>query len=60
MSLSKSIYQNPEQKEGSSCNFYFARNEEFQFFLTKTVLDRTSNAIFNIKKVDLDESLLNR
>ena len=35
MSLSKSIYQNPEQKEGSSCNFYFARNEEFQFFFDK-------------------------
>ena len=29
--------------------------EEFQ-----TVLRRTSNAIFNMKKVDLDESSLNR
>ena len=39
-----------------SCNLYPARNQEFQFYLTKTILKRTSNAIFNMKKVDLDES----
>ena len=29
-------------------------------YLTKTVLKRTSNAIFSMKKVNLDESKLNR
>ena len=27
-----------------------------QIYLTKTVLKRTSNSIFNMKKIDLDES----
>ena len=35
--------------------YCIARKEEFQF-MTKTVLKRTSNATFNMKKVDLDES----
>ena len=29
-------------------------------YMTKTVLSRTSNCIFNMEKVDLEESKLNR
>ena len=36
--------------------FILQETKNSNFFLTKTVLERTSNAIFNIKKVDLDES----
>ena len=33
------------------------KNEEFQFvYLIGTILKTTSNAIFNMKKVDLDKS----
>ena len=49
-----STYQNKVLKEGCSCLLYIARNEEFNF-LTKTVLKKTSNVIFNMEKVDLDE-----
>ena len=46
----KRTYQNTEQKQGCSCNLYIAR---IPIYLTKTVVKRTSNAIFNMKKVCL-------
>ena len=58
----KSTYENTEQKEGCSCNFILLVNEtknkkqRILIYLTKTVLKRTSNAIFSMKKVNLDES----
>ena len=51
-----------EKKEGCSCNFTLQVNEtrnkkqRIPIYLTKTVFKRTSNAIFSMKKVDLDES----
>ena len=55
----KNLHQNTEQKERCAYNYTIARNEEFQFINksnTQKVKTRTSNAIFNMKKVDLDES----
>ena len=56
------FYKNVHIKTQTGCssNLYIARNKEFQIYLTKTVLKRTSNAIFNMKKVDLDEWSLSR
>ena len=51
-----SAYQNTEQKEGCSCNPYIKATAKNSNLFDKTVLKRTSNAIFNMKKVDLDES----
>ena len=51
----KCTYQNTEQNEGCSCGLYVARNEWVPIYLTKTVLKRTSNCIFNMKIVDLEE-----
>ena len=34
---------------------YYCKKQRIPIYITKTVL-RTSNAIFNMKKVDLDES----
>ena len=34
----------------------YCKKRRIPIYLTKTVLQRTSNAIFNMKKVDLDES----
>ena len=49
--------QNTEEKEGCSSNLYiFSRNECVPTYLTKTVLKRTSSGIFNMEKVDLEES----
>ena len=51
-----------EQKEGCSCNFillvYETKNmkQRILIYLTKTVLETTSNAIFSMKKVNLNES----
>ena len=58
----KKTYENKEQKEGCSCDFILLINEtknkkrRILIYLTKTVLKRTSNAIFSMKKVNLDES----
>ena len=55
--LRKSTYQNTEQKEGCSCNFILQVNEtknkkrRILSYLTKTVLKRTSDAIFSMKKL---------
>ena len=60
--LQKSTYENTKQKEGCSCNFILLVNEKknkkqrILIYLTKTVPNRTSNAIFNMKKDNLDES----
>ena len=60
--LQKSTYENTGQKEGCSCNFILQVNETknkkqwILIYLSKTILKRTSNAIFSMKKVDLDES----
>ena len=51
----KSTYQNTEQNEVCSCSLYVARNEWVPIYLTKTVLKRTSNSIFNKEIVDLEE-----
>ena len=40
--------------------FTLQENEWVPIYLTKTVLKRTSNCIFNMEKVELDESKLNR
>ena len=37
-----------------------SKKPKIPIYFTKTVLKRTSNAIFNMKKVDLDESQFNR
>ena len=50
----KSTYQNTEQKA------LYYKKRRIPIYLTKTALKRTSNAIFNMKIVDLDESWLNR
>ena len=51
--LNRKVYRH----DGEQGSFYlYGRNEEFQIYLIKTVLKTTSNAIFNMKKVDLDGS----
>ena len=58
----KKAHESTEQKEWCSCNFILQANEtknkkrRILVYLTKTVLKRTSNATFSMKKVDLDES----
>ena len=37
-------------------SLYYCKKRRIPMYLTKTVLKRTSKAIFNMKKVDLDES----
>ena len=39
--------------------FYY-KKERIPIYVTKTALKRMSDAIFNVKIVDLDESWLNR
>ena len=38
----------------------YCKKLRIQIYLTKTVFKNTSNTIVNLKKVDLDESYLNR
>ena len=48
-----------EEKERCACNYTIARNEEFNLHnknYAQNVTTRESNNIFNMKKVDLDES----
>ena len=46
-----------EQKERCACNYTIARNEDSDLYNKNytNVKTRTSNNIFNTKKVDLDE-----
>ena len=44
-----------KHRAGCSCNL-FCKKRRIPIYLKKTVLKRTSNIIFNTKKVDLDES----
>ena len=50
----KSTYQNTEE------NALYYKKRKIPIYLTKTALKRTSNAIFNMKRINLDESWLNR
>ena len=54
----KLTLKHTEQKERCACNYTIARNEEFQLYNKNytNVKTRTSNNIFNMKKIDLDES----
>ena len=36
--------------------FIFSKKQKNSIYFTKSVLKRTSNVVFNMKKVDLDES----
>ena len=48
--IKKSTYQNTELKA------LYYKKQRIPIYLTKTALKRTSNAMFNMKTVDLDES----
>ena len=48
--VKKSTYQNTEQKT------LHCKKRRILIYLTKTVFKRTSNAIYNMKIVDVDES----
>ena len=52
----KSTYQNAELEEGCSCNLDIVRNEWIPIYFTKTALKGTLNCIFNMEKVDSEES----
>ena len=58
----KKAHMKTEQREGCSCNFILLVNEtknkkqRILIYLTKNVLKRTLNAIFSMKKVNLDGS----
>ena len=59
--LQRSTCENSEQKEGCSCNLLLInetknKKRRILIYLTKAVSKRTSNAIFSMKKVNLDES----
>ena len=48
-----------EGKKRCACNYTIARNEESNLYnknYAQNVKTRTSNNIFNMKKIDLDES----
>ena len=50
-------YQNTEEKERRMfLQSLYCKKQRILIYLTKTVLKTTSNAIFNMKRVDLDES----
>ena len=47
--------ENHYQRDWEQLNRFYKKTQ-FAIYLTKTILKRTSNIIFNMKKVDLDES----
>ena len=56
----KKVHIKTQSKKKDVLSSLHCKKRRVSIYLTKTVLKRTSSCIFNMEKVDLEESLLNR